>query len=344
MDKRLTNSLSYILIGIAIGKINKTTNATKVLMVVLEDINNSSGNIPYDDLTAIVYNDVNFFGKSIGKDEFQEFTNDSMEFVEINDLEPEKKKAYKNYLQKINRHVSLAIIQRAFIQDVSLDVQKKIVSLEKELQTSTSKLESSEKELAEAKEKLDVVEAGLKKASRNLSKAEENLSETKGSMYTEFIAILGIFSALIFMLFGGFDAVSTTLIKISSNSSISELIVFTCIVIVPLLMLLYGLLYWVGKLSNRKISSCKCKSENCVCNAFERHKAFFAMLQMVATLLLMGLFGILLDEYPIKQGWWLAGQVFVVFVLLVGMIYSLQVSIFKKKTKETTDDKITPHT
>lgn len=316
MEQKLEKSNTFTFVGIAIGKVDESEVTISVIMNILKDIYSSSGNIPYDDFTNIVYNDTNFFNQTIRKEDFQEFTNNYIGHIRNSNVDDDKKDVYEKYLNKINRHVSLAIIQRSFIENISRDVENKIYTLKEEVDSATSKMKESEKELVQAKSDLEL--------------AAKNLSETKGSMYTEFIAILGIFSALIFVLFGGFDVVSSTLTEIAGNSSVSELIVFTCIVIVPLLVLIYGLLYWVGKLSNRKISSCKCGQEECQCSAFERHKAFFTMLQMITTLLLIGLLGTLLDELPIKQGvgiWFQGGAL----IILIGVMFrGIYKSVFKK--------------
>lgn len=316
MVEQLEKSNSFTIIGMSFGKVTKGTDSQKAVMDILGDIHGSSGNIPYDDLTAVVYKDVTFFNKKLKKDEFQEFINDCKKVLQTSDIEDKEKDAYQKYLNKINRHVSLAIIQRGFIESISLDAEKKIDDLKKEIDIATESILKSEE--------------NLKIAEGNLATAEKKLSETKGNMYTEFIAILGIFSALIFGLFGSFDAVSSALTKISENSSISEVIVFSCIIIVPLLILIYGLLYWVGKLANKKLKSCNCEEQECNCNLFDKHKTFFILLALIVTVGIIGLMGILLDLLPIKSELGILIQISILLIIMLNIIKFIYNIIFDR--------------
>lgn len=160
----------------------------------------------------------------------------------------------------------------------------------------------------------------------------DEIKRVKSTIYTEFIAILGIFSALIFGLFGSFDAISTSLVKISEQSSPSQAIVFICMLIAPLLLLIYGLLYWVGKLSNRQVNSCNCCKE-CKCSFFEKHKMVVIIESIVLFIGLCGVMGNILDKLPIGQGYWLGLQSVVLIVLLICIGWFLYKNLFKKIEK-----------
>lgn len=233
-------------------------------------------------------------------------TKSESKFKTINeeDVTEEDYRAMK-VIYKIIQHMTLADVQ---IRNLNQGLQKQVIN---------------------QKETIDKLSTDFQDLNDELNETISKLNETKSTIYTEFIAILGIFSALIFGLFGSFDAVSSALTKISSKSSVSEVLVFTCIIIIPLLILIYGLLYWVGKLANKKLSSCQCESSVCNCSIYEKHKTFFIILQMILIIFMIGLLGILLDQLSILQ----KPYIFIQIIVLIIVICILLRNIFKQSLR-----------
>ena len=101
----------------------------------------------------------------------------------------------------------------------------------------------------------------------------EALNETKENLYTDYVAILGIFSALIFGLFGGFQGLSTGLSAITESDNIGKIIVGSTTIMIGLLTVIYCLVQWIGHLIKRPLRSCGC-SQNIECHhgVYKKHQ------------------------------------------------------------------------
>lgn len=290
MVEQLKKSNSFTFVGLSLGKVTDKDRVQMVVIDFLKDIHGSSGNIPYDDLTAIVYNDVLLLKTRLKKEEFQEFINDCKESLTAsNSLDSEEKIVYEKYLNKINRHVSLAIIQRKFIAEVSSDAEEKIIGLNGKIEDTTTKISSSEAELSRVK--------------KDLSITEKRLNETKGSMYTEFIAILGIFSALLFGLFVGFDTFKELIASISSNAKISRSIIMGSLLLIGLDSLVFLLFEGIASLTDKNFKVC-CDEQKCPHKISERYPVyFFSMLILIMVVLVSGTLLILNNSGVLYSGW-----------------------------------------
>lgn len=76
------------------------------------------------------------------------------------------------------------------------------------------------------------------------------------------LSLLGIFSSFIFLLFGGFQALSK-IIEVSLKTSVSfnEILFVACVLIFFMFTIIYFMLYWIGKMTGRSIVdlNCDCK-------------------------------------------------------------------------------------
>lgn len=158
-------------------------------------------------------------------------------------------------LKSIARHIRLAIIQQNYIAKQT----KETLKLNKKLQITLKNQTSSLFE--------------INKSSKELEKKINEMKMDKSSIYTDFIAILGIFSALIFGLFGGFSAFSSLLQAMSSNAKISRAIMMGSLLLIGLLILIFLLLNGVSNLTDRNIKSC-CSDQKCGHNIYQRFPIF----------------------------------------------------------------------
>lgn len=146
---------------------------------------------------------------------------------------------------KIERHFQLAMIQKDFIQS-------NIDSLQWVINDSKNEISSFTKDT---------------------KKTLKEVSRTKGQMYTEFVAILGIFSGLIFALFGGFDTLSNSISTLGKGEvPITNVLIVTSVLLAGLSLVIFTLMQGISKLTNCSLRSCGCEDKlTCTHSIYQRH-------------------------------------------------------------------------
>ncbi|MBF2392453.1 hypothetical protein [Listeria marthii] len=146
---------------------------------------------------------------------------------------------------KIERHFQLAMIQKDFFRSNIDSLQMEIYESKDEITTFTEETKNTLKEV----------------------------SKTKGQMYTEFVAILGIFSGLIFALFGGFDTLSSSISTLGQGEvALTNILIVTSILLAGLSLVIFTLMQGISKLTNRTLRSCGCEDKlRCSHSIYERH-------------------------------------------------------------------------
>lgn len=296
MGSQIKDSNAFIILIILLGDNKNITNTSESLEIQLEKIKKSKGQIPYDDLTKIIYNDKKLLGKVISTNDITSSIDSHKDFISKNYSTNANLQDYLKYLDKIKTHVSLAVVQREFIQSIYNDSEQEIKKITDDMAFAMNELEGTKKELVTTKKAMNL--------------AEDNLNSTKGTIYTEFIAILGIFSALIFGLFGGFQGISQAVSSLVDHKNIGYLLVASSTITMCLTLLIFGLLQWVARISGRRLVSCDCLSENkrdCKHSLFSRHKTFFSIFLPLLVCFFIGLYLLyikyLVDKKLLTSGW-----------------------------------------
>ena len=123
-------------------------------------------------------------------------------------------------------------------------------------------------------------------------KTLSKLSEQQSSIYTEFIAILGVFSSFVFVMFGGFDAITSVTKNLGSGNFHPLRTIFVSSILAAFLFtILYALLLWVSKIINRPIvnGSCGCSEFPCkklIRHTFRRH-LFYSTIMLVDVIIII---------------------------------------------------------
>ncbi|MGM0181516.1 hypothetical protein IGK74_000413 [Enterococcus sp. AZ150] len=233
--------------------------------------------------------------------EYKESNFDSLldEYINNNNNMNVDKKNWNNFVQSFEKHYKLALIQKEFILQNSKDAQEYANKIKNEI-TSFEKI--------------------------------------KGTIYTEFIAILGIFSALIFGLFGGFQGLSQAIVSISDSWSIGRVLIISSGIMTCLTLLIFGLLQWVARITNRKLISCDChvNKKKCEHSLFQRHRTLFSLLFSFIFIFVLGeyiesvenLMGI--NDFARKYEYWLTFITFSIPILLMVIFSIALIFIFKK--------------
>ena len=146
--------------------------------------------------------------------------------------------------------------------------------------------------LSEANQKLNDVNKKYKKSSKRFSKAAarfEMSSKKLDNSTSEFISMLGIFSALIFGVFGGFEAFKTIFTNID-KASVDMVIIDSSILLLGLIILIFLLIQSISILSGKNFLACGCKNiSECNHKFYERYPLFSFSIGLFLFTLLLGL-------------------------------------------------------
>lgn len=123
-----------------------------------------------------------------------------------------------------------------------------------------------ENQIKNANEKLANIEKTVKSAN-------EEFNDIRKNVYTDFISILGIFSALLFGLFVGFDAFKSIIEGITSNAKISRVVILGSLMLMGLLALTFVLLNGIAMLTNKTFKNC-CEEKHCKHNLYQMYPVF----------------------------------------------------------------------
>ncbi|TDM10460.1 hypothetical protein [Macrococcus lamae] len=169
-------------------------------------------------------------------------------FIEKELVEQDKEKIIIVY--KMIEHIKLAISQKEGLYE------KQSIAI--------SRLNS---DIDENQKKVKKFEDSIKK----LSDIEKSIE----SVYPQFVAILGIFTSIIFAVFGGFNQISAVG-KNLQDTEITKLLIFLPMVMLGIIFLVFISFNAISKLTNLPLSSCKCEDKkNCDCQFHEKHPSIF---------------------------------------------------------------------
>ncbi|WAO22022.1 hypothetical protein [Paenilisteria newyorkensis] len=240
---------------------------------------------------------------------------------------------YMKISDKLTRHFSLAIAQRKFIEKSVEKSEETIQQLENEINELTDLLSDKHKELENMEITLQEMVEKNKEYVKNTDDALQNIKNTKGQIYTEFVAILGIFSALIFTLFGGFKTLSESVSALQNGKiPLTNTLIMTSIVLGGLSLLIFSLMQGVAKLSGRNLRTCGCEDRSkCNHSVYERHPMMsWVIFFLFSTFMISLLFKYIPDDW--KQSNPLMGLLVVLFYLSAMVIY-FSVITRKKESK-----------
>lgn len=171
---------------------------------------------------------------------------------------------------KLVEHTSLAIIQYSSLYE---ETEEELKQYRANIKMAQEAIEYSNKL------KNEVIE--LKSAMTASSNSVQKMEEKYSNIYTDFIAILGIFSSFVFVMFGGFNSLSTILDSLSKkNVSIVKTVLISSILVGTLITIVYTLILWVAKISGKSFvdKSCECEKRcNNVIHIMGRHRFYLVL-------------------------------------------------------------------
>ncbi|BDB08286.1 MULTISPECIES: hypothetical protein [Streptococcus] len=253
--------------------------------------------IPYDYIAEFVYQNEN-------SNELNETLNRNIDYLSstIEADDNAKKLILDKNLKKISSNYSLSQIQKSYISRVAKEVEQGLKDVNSQLnqarlilQDVKKKSDASNNTLTEAKSQLSQAKYFIKyiqgqsansnKLLKTVQEQSDDIEQTKSSIYTDFIAILGIFSAFVFVMFGGIE-VARAVFDIGDdllNMNLSKMIIISCLMLIGVITLMYSLLLWIARITNKEIGNCmssKCK-EGCSHkwkHFYLRHSFYFSLI------------------------------------------------------------------
>lgn len=188
------------------------------------------------------------------------------QYIEENEssFKAEDKKEILELPDKIKENIELAIIQyKHFFA---------------ELTNTYNELKQVNKGYEQTNDEFKKVTKDFKQASTKLDNSSSN-----------FISMLGVFSALIFGVFGGFDAFKSIFSNIN-KASITMVIINSSILMIGLIILIFLLIQSISILSGKTFLACGCKNTSeCSHEFYERYPLFSFSISLFLFILVLGL-------------------------------------------------------
>ncbi len=234
--------------------------------------------IPYDLITETIYNDF-----SVDEDKLKQLPRkvgekfDSIEGSGVLD-----QNEVISCRDDTVRHINLAIHQKQYIDRNLKRVNEVIHKTENKLK-------------------------GINTEAQNTSIALKNIKKIKDSIYSDFIAILGIFTAITFATFGGLQLIGNIFGKVSvfTFKNIGGVLMLGSIYLLGMYLILIALLVGISKLNNRKY----CLSNTSACVLIVSFLSIFTF----------GL-GLLSKEFSIKCVFW-------TMIILLAVIWAVLIKV-----------------
>lgn len=236
-------------------------------------------------------------------------------------------------INKLIDHADLAHLQRKYIEDKIKKQESLLRGLHRSILKVRTESKKSTEELLETKKELD----------ENFNKITTDIDNHKSSTYTQFVTILGIFTAITFGVFGGMEILGNVMSNIV-EVRIAKLLIFSSLIIGSILTILYILLTGISNIIGLPNRSCGCEA-NSKCNhtPFQKHPIYFTGMITTAYLFVIGIVthgyntnnlnGIPILDNLMSEGSGIYILSFLLFIFIIGLLYFLNRFIFNKKEK-----------
>lgn len=200
----------------------------------------------------------------------------------------EDQELWGDFIEKIIDHIELVQHQR----NVILDAIEKVGNIEKIVVRSVEEL-TQESEIAKADLRR------LKKENRKSKEIFADLKKKSEKMQKDFIAILGIFAAILLASFGGLTVISNILKEM--NTPLGKILILSSLSILAVLIIIFLLLNGISKLTGENLRNCSCKpGEVCKCSLYEKHPTLFVSAVALIAIFIFGVFELLIDFENLK--------------------------------------------
>ncbi|WP_164682187.1 hypothetical protein [Streptococcus hyointestinalis] len=283
LDKESNNSYSSASQSNIVDELDSVTPpADTVDSAELEDdIKALLDKIPTTDTVIIDYQ---FVARKVYTSQYAEFTSFFQKVkIVLQDLEENYDEKPVVTLKKMLNQAELSQVQKSELYNsLQSELHNTYMSLEQENQRLTREINASYERLAGLQNELN-----------------ENIPEKINNMYGEIIGILGVFSAFVFVMFGGFSSLSEILDNLGAKEvSLGRTLMIASILIGFIFTIVYALLLWTSKVSGKSIvdKSCDCLGRcNNIFHIYGRHRFYLSV--VLFSLLCSAVLAILIQHY-----------------------------------------------
>lgn len=161
-------------------------------------------------------------------------------YQSVNKDENENTIDISDSIKKLYDHVNLEIARLNYSIGTNINFwgQDKVRTFEIQQRQIEDKLHKSQK-----------AQKNIEKEQKNIERAQKNIEKKLDRTQKDYIAILGIFAAIVITFVGGI-AFSTSVLDNIHKSSIYRIIIVSLMIGIVLINILYGLFYYIDRLVN----------------------------------------------------------------------------------------------
>lgn len=243
----------------------------KVLEVFRQMFSDSALTIPYNDIADFVY-------KNENSDEDNEVLNENIRLI-LDGSPNETKEILSKNLNKIKTNYSLSQVQREYILRNSKQAQETVSELHHFVKEFRPLITEVEEQIKTSKESMNKMNLDIADITTRITEVRD----MKSGIYTDFIAILGVFSAFVFVMFGGIE-ISRAVFDVGDDlqtMDLSKIITVSSLMMIAILTLMYSLLLWIARITGKEFGNCMSCDKGCKHkwkHLFMRHSFYFCLL------------------------------------------------------------------
>ncbi|RWZ07113.1 hypothetical protein EQG51_02810 [Lactiplantibacillus plantarum] len=221
------------------------------------------------------------------------------------------------------RHAQIAKVIYSFSDQGVVNLSKNCQTIE----TAPAYNENAEKFVSSIR--LSIVQRDfILKNIKNAGIEAEKIKDTKSQIYTDVISVLGIFSALIFALFGGLSLLSS-ISNLVKGVRLSRIILLTSGVSFALIVLIFLLLNGISGMVGKKMKVC-CDIDDCKHTIFQKYPFFVTGAVCCAMIMFFSALIVLIDKNGMMYNH-LVVVIVAIFALAVVLGIVVYNTVFKKK-------------
>lgn len=228
--------------------------------------------LPYAQLTTLIFmNDANEEATGYFIKFLENFYIETFNLKKTNDQLTEGDEIAISALAKTKEHLSLAFNQKNNLYN---EQKEKLRTLEAGLLNEQRTLQTLKNDNNTYEGEINKITNSIKQLDTKLDEAQTKAEENENKynkMTMDFLSMMGIFSTIIFAVFGGLSQIGAIGDNLA-ETPISKILMYISLSAITLILIVFISFNAISKLTGLKLRSCKCKDEdNCTCNVLKLH-------------------------------------------------------------------------